>query len=95
MTFTVPARKSVLRLIPSVVHVDGSARVQTVFRNYNPLYVRIMERFGELTGVPVILNTSFNDQGEPIVETPEDAVKTFLKADMDMLVIGNIVGERN
>ena len=95
MTFTVPANKSTAGLIPSVVHVDGSARVQTVFRQYNPLYVRIMEKFGELTGVPAILNTSFNDQGDPIVETPEDAVKTFLKADMDMLIIGNIIGIRN
>lgn len=94
MTFTVQATEKALETIPSVIHVDRTARVQTVDAKQNGPYDRLIARFAELTGVPVVLNTSFNDKGEPIVETPEDAVSTFLKTDMDMLCIGNIIGEK-
>jgi carbamoyltransferase len=94
MTFTVPANDAAAKAIPAVVHVDRTARIQTVYAKHNPPYAKVIEAFGKLTGVPVVLNTSFNDKGEPIVETPENAVKTFMNADMDLLCIGNIVGRK-
>jgi carbamoyltransferase len=72
--------------IPAVVHVDGTARPQTVRRDVNPRYWALINEFAKLTGVPVLLNTSFNIQ-EPIVCRPEDAVKTFLGANFDALVL--------
>ena len=81
-------------VIPSVTHVDGSARPQTVERETNPLYWRLIHEFGQRTGVPVVLNTSFNLRGEPIVCTPTDAVRTFFSSGMDALVIGSFVVEK-
>jgi carbamoyltransferase len=75
--------------IPAVVHVDGTARPQTVSRSESPLYWELIHEFGALTGVPVVLNTSFNIQ-EPIVCTPEEAVSTFLRSSVDHLVLENI-----
>ncbi len=75
--------------IPAVTHVDNSARIQTVHRDTNPLYHRLISRFAELTGCPVLVNTSFNVRGEPIVCTPADAFRCFMATDIDMLVIGN------
>lgn len=75
--------------IPSVVHVDGTCRVQTVTKKANGVYYDLIAKFYELTGVPLILNTSFNLAGEPIVETPRDALNSFLSTDMDFLVIGD------
>jgi carbamoyltransferase len=74
--------------IPAVVHVDGSARLQTVTRELNPRYYQLIEDFYKLTGVPVLLNTSFNEN-EPIVCSPRDAIDCFLKTRMDVLYIGN------
>jgi carbamoyltransferase len=74
--------------IPAVTHVDYSARVQTVDRERNPLLHRLMTCFHEATGCPVLINTSFNVRGEPIVCTPEDAYRCFLMTDMDVLVMG-------
>ncbi|MGI9022889.1 MAG: carbamoyltransferase C-terminal domain-containing protein, partial [Acidimicrobiales bacterium] len=74
--------------IPAVVHVDGSARPQTVSRQTNPRYWQLIREFEGLTGVPLLLNTSLNVQ-EPIVCTPEDAVRTFGKATFDALVLEN------
>jgi carbamoyltransferase len=76
------------RVIPSVTHVDGSARIQTVTREANPLYYDLILEFDKLTGVPVIINTSFNVRGEPIVCTPHDAYLCFMRTNMDYLVIG-------
>jgi carbamoyltransferase len=76
-------------VIPSVTHVDGSARVQTVRREQNQRYYDVIHAFGELTGVPVILNTSFNVRGEPIVNTPEQAIACFLGTDIDALFLGD------
>jgi carbamoyltransferase len=77
--------------IPAVTHVDYSARIQTVHAETNPLYHAVLERFHALTGCPVLVNTSFNVRGEPIVCTPEDAWRCFMRTEMDYLVIGSFV----
>ena len=81
----------VRRLVPAIVHVDGSARVQTVDRLENPGYWGVIEAFRRLTGVPLVLNTSFNVAGKPIVERPRDAVACFETTDIDVLLIGDWV----
>jgi carbamoyltransferase len=75
--------------IPAVTHVDYSARIQTVHKETNRRYHALIQRFNECTGCPVIVNTSFNVRGEPIVGTPEDAFRCFMGTDMDVLAIGN------
>ena len=75
--------------IPAVTHVDYSARIQTVHRDTNPVYHALLERFRDLTGCPVIVNTSFNVRGEPMVCTPEDAFRCFMGTDIERLVVGN------
>ena len=77
--------------IPAVTHVDYSARIQTVHRDTNALFHKLLSRFKQLTGCPVLVNTSFNIRGEPIVCTPEDAFRCFMSNELDMLVIGNCV----
>ena len=77
------------RLIPSVTHVDGSGRLQTVSKNSNPSFYNLIKSFYEKTGIPVLLNTSFNVQGEPIVCSVEDAIKNFYLSGLDELYIGN------
>jgi carbamoyltransferase len=77
--------------IPAVTHVDYSARVQTVHSDTNPLFHRLLSRFKALTGCPVLVNTSFNVRGEPIVCTPEDAFRCFMGNELDVLVAGNCV----
>jgi carbamoyltransferase len=79
--------------IPAVTHVDGTGRLQTVHRETNPLYWQLIETFRQQTGVPMLLNTSFNEN-EPIVCKPEEALACFLRTRMDLLVFGNIVVER-
>lgn len=75
--------------IPAVTHVDYSARVQTVHRQTNPRFYRLLEEFEVLSGCPVCVNTSFNVRGEPIVNTPEDAYRCFMRTEMDYLVLEN------
>jgi carbamoyltransferase len=75
--------------VPAVTHVDYSARVQTVHRDTNPRYHALLTRFKERTGCPVIVNTSFNVRGEPIVGTPEDAFRCFMGTEIEVLAIGN------
>ncbi|MGA2421038.1 MAG: carbamoyltransferase C-terminal domain-containing protein [Candidatus Acidiferrum sp.] len=94
MILTAQVRPEKRAVIPSVTHVDGSARPQTVEKEINPLYWRLIEGFGRRTGVPVIMNTSFNLRGEAIVNTPTDAIRTFFSSGMDYLVIGNFVVEK-
>jgi carbamoyltransferase len=77
--------------IPAVTHVDNSARIQTVHDDTNPRYHRILKAFEERTGCPVLVNTSFNVRGEPIVGSPEDAYTCFMRTDMDCLVIENFI----
>lgn len=80
-------------LIPAVAHVDGSGRLQTVYRHTNPRYYRLIECFHDLTGVPLVLNTSFNEN-EPVVCTPHEALDCYLRTDMDVLVLGDLVVSR-
>ena len=80
--------------IPAITHVDYSARVQTVDRDSNPLYYRLIKKFDEKYGCPVIINTSFNVRGEPIVCTPEDAYRCFMRTNMDYLIMGNFLLEK-
>ena len=80
--------------IPAVTHVDYSARIQTVHRETNPLYHALLERFRALTGCAVLVNTSFNVRGEPIVCTPRDAYLCFMRTEMDTLVLGSCLLEK-
>jgi carbamoyltransferase len=80
-------------LIPAVTHVDGSGRLQTVHRLTNPRYYRLIEAFAERTGVPMVLNTSFNEN-EPVVCRPDEALDCFLRTQMDVLVLGESMVER-
>ncbi len=77
--------------LPAITHVDGTARLQTVSHDTNPLYHDLISAFGERSGVPVVLNTSFNVMGEPIVESPLDAIRCFFSTGLDDLVIGNYI----
>lgn len=79
------------RVIPAVTHVDGSARLQTISREDNALYYDLINEFYRITGVPVVINTSFNVRGEPIVCTPQDAYTCFMRTNMDDLVLGNFM----
>ncbi len=88
MLYTCPVRPELAARIPAVVHVDGTSRIQTVSAEANPRYHRLISEFYERTGVPMVLNTSFNDS-EPIVCTPADALATFLKTRIDALAIGD------
>ncbi len=94
MILTAQVRPEKRSVIPSVTHVDGSARPQTVERETNPLYYRLIDQFGKITGVPVVMNTSFNLRGEAIVHTPTDALRTFFSSGMDALVIGSFLVEK-
>lgn len=87
MEFVVPARKKGAENAKAVVHIDGSARIQTVERADNEPFWKVIEAFRKRTGVPIVLNTSFNVRGEPIVCTPEDAIRCFLSTNIDLLVV--------
>ena len=90
MTKVYPIKKDKQKLIPAVTHVDGTGRLQTVSRRDNPLYYRLIKEFEKITDVPVILNTSFNEN-EPIVCKPKEAIECFLRTKMDVLILGNFV----
>jgi len=81
-------------IIPAVTHVDGTARVQTVSKKTNPKFWQLIKEFEKITGVPVVVNTSFNVRGEPIVCTPQEAINCFQKTQMDCLALGNYVVEK-
>jgi len=89
MTVVLPVKPEKRAVIPAVVHHDGTGRLQTVTKEANPRFYGLIQEFDRVTGVPVLLNTSFNLQGEPIVCTPEDAVSTFLRSGLDALVLGD------
>jgi carbamoyltransferase len=80
--------------IPAVTHIDYSARIQTVSRDTNPRYYALIKAFEQKTGCPVLVNTSFNVRGEPIVCTPEDAYRCFMRTNIDVLVLGPFVLEK-
>jgi carbamoyltransferase len=88
-----PIRKEKQMLIPAVTHADGTGRLQTVDKEISPRYYNLIDKFREKTGVPILLNTSFNEN-EPIVNSPENALDCFLRTQMDMLVMENIIIER-
>ncbi len=94
MQYVVDVRKEKRGAIPAVTHVDGTGRLQTVRKDVSPRYYRLIEAFGQATGVPVVLNTSFNLKGEPIVNTPQEAFHTFAHSGMDALVLGDYVIEK-
>jgi carbamoyltransferase len=81
-------------VIPAVTHIDGTARVQTVNKNINSKFWHLIREFKNLTGVPVIINTSFNLRGEPIICSPQDALHVFIKSEMDVLILGNFILEK-
>lgn len=89
MLFITQVRQPFREKLPAITHVDGSARVQTVSREDNPRFWHLLDGFGKLTGMPILLNTSFNVRGQPIVRTPAEAIDTFLSANLHALVIGN------
>ena len=94
MLFTLPVRPEKLDAIPAVVHVDGTTRPQSVTQEANPLYHAVISAFYEMTGVPMVLNTSFNTAFEPIVCSPADAVTSFLHLGADCLAMGPFIVDR-
>jgi carbamoyltransferase len=94
MLYVVPVRPNRQSVLPAITHVDGTGRLQTVFPDANPRYYQLIKTFAQATGVPALLNTSFNLKGEPIVNTPANAFNTFSKSEMDTLVLGNFVIEK-
>jgi carbamoyltransferase len=94
MLYVTPVKEEKQQVIPAITHVDGTGRLQTVFKDLNPRYYKLIESFGKATGVPVILNTSFNLKGEPIVTTPQNAFSTFSRSEIDMLVLDKYVVEK-
>jgi len=93
MGFDVPEEKK--KEIPAVVHVNGTTRPQTVKKTINPKYHEMIKEFEKVSGVPVVMNTSFNRRGEPIVHTPQNAIDCFLGSDMDVLAIGDFLVKKN
>lgn len=90
MLLAIPVKSPQKYKIPAVLHKDGTSRIQTVTKEDNDKFYELIKKFYELTGIPMVLNTSFNSQ-EPIVETPENALSTFLKTEMDYLAIGDFL----
>ena len=94
MLYVVPVRESQRSTLPAITHVDGTGRLQTVFLDQSPRYYSLIERFGQATGIQVVLNTSFNLRGEPIVNTAADAFHTFSESEMDSLILENFLVEK-
>jgi len=95
MLIAVTVKSDKISKIPAVVHVDNSARVQTVDNLNNPKFRKLLEAFHDETGCPVLLNTSFNVKGQPIVNSPNDAIDCFLSTNIDVLAIGDFIIEKN
>jgi len=89
MLYVTNVREEKRDILPAITHVDGTGRLQTVRKDTNPKYYKLIETFGDATGVPVLLNTSFNLKGEPVVNTPAEAFSSFSASGMDLLVLGN------
>lgn len=94
MLYVVPVKKVWQKKVPAINHADNTARPQLVYKESNPLYYDLIETFYKKTGVPLILNTSFNLKGEPIVNSPSDVYSTFIRSGIDILVMGNYVVEK-
>jgi len=95
MLYVTDVREDKRDILPAVTHVDGTGRLQTVRKDLNPKYHKLIETFGDATGVPVLLNTSFNLKGEPVVNTPAEAFSSFSASGMDLLVLGNYLVTKN
>lgn len=95
MLYVVPVKPDWRKKVPAINHADNTARPQLVYKQENPLYYSLIEAFYKKTGVPLILNTSFNLKGEPIVSSPQDAYSTFMRSGIDILVMGNYICEKN
>jgi carbamoyltransferase len=95
MLYVVDVKEDKREIIPAITHVDGTGRLQTVRKDVSPKYYRLIETFGEATGVPLVLNTSFNLKGEPIVNTPREAFNTFSQSGMDVLALGQYIVEKS
>ncbi|MBI2060289.1 MAG: hypothetical protein HYT87_11010 [Nitrospirae bacterium] len=95
MLYVTDVKKDKHEIIPAVTHVDGTGRLQTVFKDASPRYWKLIDRFGQATGVPIVLNTSYNLRGEPIVNTPAEAYSTFSRSGMDALVLENFIVRKN
>jgi len=93
MLFVTPVRAPYREKLPAITHVDGSSRAQTVAQEDSPRLWQLLNQFEKLSGLPVLLNTSFNVKGQPIVCTPTEALDTFLFAKLDVLVMGNFIIE--
>jgi len=91
MEKVVPVKDAYRKELPGITHVDGSGRIQTVSKFDNPVFHSIIEKFEKITGYPIVLNTSFNINGEPIVLTPDDAINTFFNSGLEFLVINNYI----
>lgn len=94
MLLAAKVRENKKAIIPAVTHIDGTARVQTVNKMTNPKFWNLIKAFEDINGIPMVINTSFNLRGEPIVCSPDDALNGFLKSKMDILVLGNFVLEK-
>ena len=93
MERVLPIKKEKQKLIPAVTHVDGSGRLQSVSKLLRPRYHQLISEFFKLTKIPILINTSFNEN-EPVVNIPEEAIDCYLRTDMDILVLGNYVLEK-
>ena len=91
MLYSQTVKKRKIEELGAITHEDHTCRIQTVNKNLNPEITILLEKYYDISGIPVLLNTSFNDNGQPIVETPEDAIDSFIKMDIDILVIGNYI----
>jgi carbamoyltransferase len=91
MLYVVPVKADKHSVVPAITHVDGSARPQLVYKEESPRYYALIKKFFDKTGVPMVMNTSFNLKGEAIVNTPADAYSTFTRSGLDLLIIGNYV----
>ncbi|MDD5110187.1 MAG: carbamoyltransferase C-terminal domain-containing protein [Patescibacteria group bacterium] len=94
MTITLPATRFMREKMPAAVHIDGTCRPQLIDRQTNPVYYDTLKRYEEITGLPTLVNTSFNMHEEPIVCTPQEAISAYLQSELDVLVLGNLVVER-
>ena len=95
MNCTVDAKLSKKNKIPSVVHTDGTSRLQTVSKKLNPEFYKLLREFHKITGVPILINTSFNLKGQPIVDSPRDALMTFFGSGIDYLVLNSFLISKN
>ena len=89
-----PIKKEKRKLIPAVTHVDGTGRLQVIRREQNTRYYDLIKEFGKLSGIPMLINTSFNVRGEPVVCTPEDAYRCMMGTGIDYVIIGNYLIKR-